>query len=113
MFGWFKKKRPTYSELEIELQTLKSEIRECRHWMAGEFPEVEIVTAYLENMSGNYRQSQVREDLRYLRRTCALTPRSAAVQKLVSSYDAFGEERAAYRENGWKGVADLVKQKGR
>lgn len=113
MFGWFKKKKPTYQELEIELQTLKSEIVECRHWIGGEFPEVEIVTSYLEHMSGNFRQSNLREDLRCLKRQGLLTQRSASVQKLVSKHDDFGKERAIYRESGMKGLAEHATERAR
>lgn len=114
MFGWLvKKKKPTYEELELELQTLKGEIRECRHWIGGEFPEVEIVTSYLESYSGNFRQSNLREDLRYLKRQGLLTPRSASVQKLVAKHDAFGKEREIYRKNGMKGLAEHAQEQAR
>ena len=114
MFGWlFKKKKPSYRELELELQTLKGEIRECRHWIGGEFPEVEIVTSYLENFSGSYRQGNLREDLRYLKRTGLLTPRSASVQKLVAKHDEFGKERDLYRKQGMKGLAEHAQEQAR
>lgn len=104
-----KPKKPSYFELELELQQLKSEIRGCRDWMSAEFPEIAAVTSYLTNMSGSNSYDRLREELRSLKRQGLLTPDSAALHKMFARHEHYLAENEAYKRGG---LAEMNKLNG-
>lgn len=104
-----KPKKPSYVELELELQQLKSEISACHHWMAAEFPEIAAVTSYLIHMSGSNSYDNLREELRSLKRQGLLTPRSAALHKMFARHEHYFAENEAYKRGG---LAEMNKLNG-